>query len=87
MLDEIKLLGTIITSDLKWDRNTEKIVKSSNAAMRVLHAASKFINERKILKEIYYVYVRSRLEYSLFSKKHSKCLKTANLPLLSDIFC
>ena len=39
----------------------KKIVKSSNAAMRVLHAASKFTNERKILKEIYYVYVRESI--------------------------
>ena len=48
MLDEIKLLGAIITGDLKWDRNTDEIVKSSNAAIRVLHVASKFTNERKI---------------------------------------
>ena len=78
MLDEIKLLGTIITSDLKWDRNTEKIVKSSNAAMRVLHAASKFINERKILKEIYYVYVRSRLEHSAVVWNSSLTQKNIN---------
>ena len=48
MLDEIKLLGAIITGDLRWDRNTDEIVKSSNAAIRVLHVASKFTNERKI---------------------------------------
>ena len=48
MLDEIKLLGAMITSDLKWDRDTDEIVKSSNTTIRVLHAASKFTNERKI---------------------------------------
>ena len=29
-VDETKLLGTIITSDLKWRRNTEAIVKDAN---------------------------------------------------------
>ena len=30
---ETKLLGTIITNDLKWKKNTEKIVKESNKRM------------------------------------------------------
>ena len=58
--------------------NTEKIVKSSNAAMRLLHAASKFINDRKILKEIYYVYIRSRLEHSAVVWNSSLTQKNIN---------
>ena len=41
-VEETKLLGTIITSDLKWKRNTEEIVKDANKRMRILHAAAKF---------------------------------------------
>ena len=40
-VEETKLLGTIITSDLKWKRNTEEIVKDANKRMRILHAAAK----------------------------------------------
>ena len=41
-VEETKLLGTIITSDLKWKRNTEEIVKDANKRMRILHAAAKY---------------------------------------------
>ena len=33
IVDEKKLLGLIITSDLKWNKNTEKIVKDANMKM------------------------------------------------------
>ena len=39
MLDvvkEAKLLGVIITDDLKWDRNTDYIVKKANMRMELL---------------------------------------------------
>ena len=29
LMKETKLLGTIITEDLKWDKNTKEIVKKS----------------------------------------------------------
>ena len=44
IVDEAKLLGLIITSDLKWNKNTQKIVKDANLKMRMLHLASKFMN-------------------------------------------
>ena len=34
VLDSTRLLGTIITSDLKWDANTANIVKQTNARMQ-----------------------------------------------------
>ena len=37
LIEETKLLGTVITSDLKWSRNTEYLVKKANARMRLLH--------------------------------------------------
>ena len=50
---EAKLLGQIITDDLKWERNTEEIVKSCNKRMRILHKASKFTGKISDLKIIY----------------------------------
>ena len=37
VIEETKLLGTIVTSDLKWSKNTEFLVKKANARMRLLH--------------------------------------------------
>ena len=34
-VSETKLLSTIWTNDLKWDKNTEKIVKRANARMQI----------------------------------------------------
>ena len=50
ILKEHNLLGTWICDNLKWDLNTDKIVKASNIAMKCLHSAAKFINDRNILK-------------------------------------
>ena len=61
---ETKLLGTIITSDLKWNKNTQSIVKQSNKRMSFLHKASKFTNNYNDLKKIYMLQVRSKLEQS-----------------------
>ena len=64
IVDETKLLGLIITSDLKWNKNTEKIVKDANMKMKMLHIASKFVMNKQDLVHIYKTYIRSRLEYS-----------------------
>ncbi len=39
---ETKLLGTVITDKLDWNRNTEKIDKEANKRMVFLHKSSKF---------------------------------------------
>ena len=63
-VEETKLLGTIITSDLKWHKNTEYLVKKANARMRILHKISEFNAPREDLTTIYISYVRSILEQS-----------------------
>ena len=63
-LDKIKLLGTTITSDLKWNENTSIIVKDSNKRMQFLHRAAKFTNNIRDLKKIYMLQIRSKLEQS-----------------------
>ena len=37
VVDNTKLLGTFITNDLKWDLNTNEIVKKANARLQLLH--------------------------------------------------
>ena len=61
IVEESKLLGTIITSDLKWKRNTEEIVKNANKRMRILHAAAKYTSKISDLKTIYNMFIRSKL--------------------------
>ena len=63
-VDQTKLLGTYITSDLKWNKNTDAIVKETNKRMRILHKAVKFTNNYKDLKQIYMLQIRSKLDQS-----------------------
>ena len=46
VIDSAKLLGTIITSDLKWEKNTATIVKKANARMELVR---KVASHRRIL--------------------------------------
>ena len=92
IVKEQNLLGTWITDDLKWDLNTEKIVKSSNIAMKLLHSASKFIRDRNILKQIYMIYVRSILEksatvwHSSLTQNHVEMLERVQKASMRTIF-
>ena len=63
-VERARLLGTHVTSDLKWDVNTDEIVKDCNKRLRLLHVASKLTRKLSHLKHIYNTYVRSRLESS-----------------------
>ena len=63
-VSEAKLLGQIITDDLKWERNIDEVVKSSNKRLRILHEASKFTGKISDLKMIYTMYIRSKLDSS-----------------------
>ena len=63
-VSEVKLLGTIITNDLKWDRNTGEIVRKANARMELLRRLSSFNIDVQDLKTIYVLFVRSQLEQS-----------------------
>ena len=64
VIDETKLLGTIITDDLKWHKNTESLVKRANARMRILHKISEFSAPIEDMVTIYISYIRSILEQS-----------------------
>ena len=64
IVDQAKLLGLILTSDLKWESNTNYLVKDANKRMVMLRAASKFTRNKSVLKQIYYSRIRCKLEQS-----------------------
>ena len=63
-VNETKLLGTVITNDLSWKRNTDRIVKESNKRMVFLHKLSRFTQNKNDLRKIYILQIRSKLEQS-----------------------
>ena len=64
VLKSTKLLGTIISDDLRWDLNTQNIVKKANARMQLLREVASFSPAIEDLKTIYFLFVRSLLEQS-----------------------
>ena len=64
VVKEAKLLGTILTDDLSWNRNTHELVKKAFKRMQLLFKAAKFTNSKEDLKSIYVTYVRSVIEQS-----------------------
>lgn len=59
-----KLLGVTISDDLKWDLNTENLVKRANARMELLRKVASFTTSIEEKKNIYILYIRSILEQS-----------------------
>ena len=63
-LKKTKLLGTIITDDLRWEENTKYLVKRANTRMEILRRISSFSPSDEDMKTIYILFVRSLLEQS-----------------------
>ena len=64
MVKETVLLGTVITDQLSWDRNTEELTKKGYRRMQLLNAAAAFTRNKQDLKNIYLTFVRSIIEQS-----------------------
>ena len=64
VVKKTKLLGTIITDDLRWEENTSSLVKKANARLLLLRKAKEYTNCKSDLKIIYISYIRSILEQS-----------------------
>ena len=62
IVKETKLLGTFLTDDLKWDKNTSEIVKSAWKRMQLLYRSASFTSDRIDLKNIYLTLVINVLE-------------------------
>ena len=61
-VSETKLLGTIVSNDLKWDKNVANIVKKANQRMELLRKISAFGASHDEMKNIYILYIRSLIE-------------------------
>ena len=64
VISQTRLLGTVISSDLKWHKNTEVIVKRGYQRMIILHKLYSFKVQIRDLVNIYILYIRSVLEQS-----------------------
>ena len=64
IITSTRLLGTILSSDLKWFENTEMLVKRAYQRMVILHRLYSFNIEDSDLVTIYILYIRSILEQS-----------------------
>lgn len=59
-----KLLGTIISDDLKWNLNTNSIIRKANTSMEILRRVASFGAPIEDLRQIYILFVRSLIEQS-----------------------
>ena len=64
VINKTKLLGTIITNDLKWEENTYFLVQKANKRMQLLRKCATFTNDIEELKNIYILFIGSILEQS-----------------------
>ena len=53
VVKETKLMGTVITDDLKWTKNTKEIAIKAYKRMQVLNAAASFTSNNFDLKNIH----------------------------------
>ena len=64
IISETKLLGTIISSDLTWHKNTDMLVRKAYQRMLILRKLYSFKVEERDLVNIYILYIRSIVEQS-----------------------
>ena len=64
VINNARLLGTVISDDLSWDLNTANLVKKANARMELLRKVASFGTSHDELKEVYILFIRSHLEQS-----------------------
>ena len=70
VVTQAKLLGVMITNDLKWDKNTEYLVKKANSRMQLLRKVAEFASSIEDKKNIYVLYIRSILAQLSHKRKY-----------------
>ena len=63
VVDEVKLLGVVITRDLKWTKNTESICKTAYSRMWMIRRLKELGADEMDLKEVFEKQIRSVLEF------------------------
>ena len=64
VVNKSKLLGVVVSDDLKWDENTTYLVKKANVRMELLRKVASFTTSIEEKKNIYVLFIRSILEQS-----------------------
>ena len=62
VVDNCKLLGTIISSDLKWEKNTKNLIKKTMSSMWMLRRLKNQGLSIEEMLEVYCLEIRSKLE-------------------------
>ena len=63
-ISETQLLGTVITSDLTWNKNTQHLTQKGFQRMTILRKLYEFNIPREDLVQIYCMYIRSVVEFN-----------------------
>ena len=71
IIDETRLLGCVLTSDLKFHRNTEVMIKKAYTRMLILHKLYSFNISVEDLVHIYILYIRSLVEQNVAVWNHT----------------
>ena len=64
-VDSFKFLGSLISSDLSWNTNTDSIIKRAHQRLYFLRQLKKFGLSQEILKQFYRAVVESVLTFSI----------------------
>ena len=81
VVEEFKLLGVVVTSDLKWDANTNAITKKAYKRLWMIRRLKNLGLKSSSLVEIYTSQVRSLLEFgavtwhSMLTKENEKSIE------------
>ena len=91
-VSDCRLLGVQLDSQLKWRKNTEKIIKRAYQRMSIIRSLSSFSVPREDLVHLYNLYIRSILEQSSvvwgssITESESLALERAQKCALRNIF-
>ena len=91
VVEEFKLLGIMITSDLKWDANTNSITKKAYQRLWMVRRLMNLGLKRRNLVKVYTTQIRSLLEFgavtwhSMLTKENEKCIERVQKAAVSII--
>ena len=64
MVDSMKILGTIVNTNLSWDENCAQLIKKVNSRMQLLRGVQSFGASREEMVHLWILFCRSVLEQS-----------------------
>ena len=64
MVDSMKILGTIVKTNLSWDENCAQLIKKVNSRMQLLRGVQSFGASREEMVHLWILFCRSVLEQS-----------------------